>query len=259
MPPEPSALLAVLVLGGLYVRGVRTLWQRAGREHVVHRWQAASFGGGLLAIVAALESPLDNLSADLFALHMVQHLLLILVAGPLLVLGAPLAPLFWALPKASRRPLGAWWHSIAFLARPAVAFGLHSLALWLWHVPPLYDAALRSRGIHVLEHLTFLTTAVLFWWAVLHTARRSHGLSILYLFGLALESTLLGALLTFSSAPWYATHLASAPAWGLTPLEDQQFAGLIMWVPGGGVYLAAALGLFAAWFKWSSNASASSS
>ena len=259
MPAEPSALIAVVVGGALYARGVLRLWHRAGREHVVHRWQAACFGAGLLSIVVALESPLDNLSADLFALHMVQHLLLILVAGPLLVLGAPLAPLLWALPKASRRPLGSCCRRIALLARPAVAVGLHSLALWLWHLPALYDAALRSRGLHVLEHVSFLATAALLWWTVLHIARRSQGLSILYLFGMALQSTLLGALLTFSATPWYTAHLASAPAWGLTPLEDQQFAGLIMWVPGAGVYLAAALGLFAVWFRWSSNASASSS
>ena len=181
------------------------------------------------------------------------------MAGPLLVLGAPLAPLLWALPKASRRTIGLWWQRIALMARPAVAVGLHSLALWLWHLPALYDAALSSRGIHVLEHVSFLATGALSWWAILHAARRSQGLSILYLFGLALQSALLGALLTFSPAPWYTAHLASAPAWGLTPLEDQQFAGLIMWVPGAGVYLAAALGLFAAWFRWSSNASASSS
>jgi putative membrane protein len=259
MPPEPAALMGVLAAGALYARGVLTLWQRAGREHVVRRWQAACFGGGLLAIVVALESPLDTLSQDLFAVHMVQHLLLILVAGPLLVLGAPLPPLLWALPEASRRTLGSWWRTIALLARPAVAFGAHSLALWLWHLPALYDAALRSRGIHVLEHLSFLATAALFWWAVLHTAHRSQGLGILYFFAMALQSTVLGALLTFSQMPWYTAHLASAPAWGLTPLEDQQFAGLIMWVPGGGVYLAAALGLFATWFRVSSKASASSS
>jgi putative membrane protein len=255
MPPEPAALIGVLLVGALYGRGVFTLWSRAGPDHGVRRWQAACFSGGLLAIVVALESPLDKLSEALFAIHMVQHLLLILVAGPLLVLGEPLAPLLWALPAASRRSLGAAWRSLAFLGRPVVAFGAHSLALWLWHVPGLYEAALRNRGVHVLEHVSFLATAVLFWWAAVHSARLAHGLGVVYVFGLALQSTLLGALLTFSPTPWYTAHLSSTAVWGLAPQEDQQVAGLIMWVPGGSVYLAAALGLLATWLRQSTTQS----
>jgi putative membrane protein len=257
MPPEPAALIGVLVVGALYVRGVLTLWQRAGRAHGVRRWQTVCFGAGLLAIVVALESPLDTLSQELFAIHMAQHLLLILVAGPLLVLGAPVAPLLWALPEASRRTVGSWFRpSAALLTRPPVAFGAHSLALWLWHLPILYEAAIANRGVHVVEHLSFLISAVVFWWATVHSTR---AIGVLYVFGLALQSTLLGALLAFSPTPWYTAHLVSAPNWGLTPGQDQQLAGLIMWVPGSSVYLAAALGLLAAWLRDSSKASASSS
>jgi putative membrane protein len=253
MPPEPAALIGVLVVGALYARGIFILWQRAGREHGLQRRQALCYGGGLLTIVVALESPLDRFSADLFAIHMVQHLLLIVVAGPLLVLGAPIAPLLWALPPASRRRVGSWLHRAAtLLTRPALAFGLHSLALWLWHLPVLYEVALRSRGVHVLEHLSFLATAVLFWWAVIHATR---AVGVLSVFGLALQSTVLGALLVFSPTPWYTAHQASAAAWGLTAGEDQQLAGLIMWVPGGSVYLAAALGLLARWLRESTTQS----
>jgi len=258
VPPEPAALLGVLLVGALYARGVAYLWQRAGHAHGVHLWQTACFAGGLLAIVVALETPLDTLSQELFAIHMAQHLLLILVAGPLLVLGAPVAPLLWAIRQPrSRRTVASWFHpSAALLTLPQVAFATHSLALWLWHLPALYEAALSSRGVHILEHLSFLATAVLFWWAIVHAPR---AVGVLYVFGLALQSTVLGALLALSPTPWYSAHVVSAAAWGLTPGQDQQLAGLVMWVPGSSVYLAAALGLLAAWLRASSKTSASSS
>jgi cytochrome c oxidase assembly factor CtaG len=123
--------------------------------------------------------------------------------------------------------------------------------LWAWHIPALYDAALANRAVHVLEHAGFLATAALFWWAVLlgHGHRPPHGAGVLYTFGLAAQSTALGAMLTFARTPWYTSHLTSAARHGLSPLEDQQLAGLIMWVPGGLVYLGLALGLFAVWLK----------
>jgi putative membrane protein len=247
--PEPGALVAVLLSGGLYWRGVRIVWRRAGRGHVIRTWQVVCFSGALLTVLVALESPLDVLSGELFAAHMVQHLLLLVVAGPLVVLGAPLVPILWALPEPSRRGLGSWFLRISRVGRPGVAFALHSAALWAWHIPTLYDAALSNRGVHVLEHVSFLGTAVLFWWAVLDGGRVGYRYGVLYVFGLALESTVLGALLAFSPAAWYTAHAATTLAWGMTPLDDQQVAGLIMWVPGGSIYLVAALGLFATWLK----------
>ena len=247
LPPEPSAVLGVVVAGWLYAKGVRTLWSRAGRGHVVKPWQVVCFASGLLALMLALESPIDAISDQLFAVHMVQHLLLILVAGPLLVVGAPLAPILWALPRESRAPVGAF---VRRLVPPAsVALALHSAALWFWHVPPLYEAAINSRGIHVLEHLCFLVTSAMFWWSVLHRGRKSYALGAVYVLVLSFESMILGALLTFASAPWYASHLQTTAAWGLSPLEDQQLAGLIMWLPGGVIYLVSALALFGAWFR----------
>jgi putative membrane protein len=249
MPPEPGALLGVAIAALAYGRGVTRLWARAGRGRGVSSWQVAWFASGLLIVLIALESPLDGLSAALFAAHMVQHLLLILVAAPLLVLGTPVLPFLWAAPEASRRGLGALWKRLNFLEKPAVAFTLHSLALWAWHLPVLYEAALNNRVVHVLEHLSFLGTAILFWFAVLGPGRAAFGLGVLLVFALALQSTILGALLAFSPTPWYTAHLTSAARWGLSPLEDQQVAGLVMWIPGGSIYLAAALGLFAAWLK----------
>jgi putative membrane protein len=236
--PEPGALVSLIFVSALYVRGVRALWARAGRGRGVRVWQAAAFGGGILAVVVALETPLDRLSEALFSAHMVQHLMLMLLAAPLLALGSPRIALAWSLP-ATRL-----WRLIP--GRPSAAFALHVVALWAWHVPILYDAALANGAIHAAEHASFLATGVLFWWTLLH---RGYGLGVLYVFGMALQSTVLGALLTFAMAPWYTSHLGSTAAWGLTALEDQQLAGVIMWVPGGLIYLVAALALFGMWLS----------
>ena len=232
----------------LYGHGLRTVWHRAGRGRGIRRWQAACYAAGLLAILLALGSPLDEQATQLFAIHMVQHLLLILVAGPLLILGLPLAALAWAAPE-SWRPWLRVTHVAKPLARPAVAFALHSLALWSWHVPRLYDTALSQPAVHVAEHLSFLGTSVLFWWALLRTGRSTYGTGVLYVFALALQSTILGALLTFAPTVWYTGHLGTTVPYGLSAQEDQHLAGLIMWIPGGAVYLASALLLFVAWLR----------
>jgi len=178
---------------------------------------------------------------------MTQHVLLILVVAPLVVLGAPLPAFAWAIPSRSRHRLIAL-RPLRRLATMPTAFVLHSLALWIWHVPLLYDAAIQQPAVHVLEHLCFVLSAVCFWWAVLGS---SYLTGVLYVFAMALESTLLGALLTFADQPWYAAHLTTTGPYGLTPHEDQQVAGLIMWLPGGAIYLGSALALFAAWLKHS--------
>jgi putative membrane protein len=245
----------MLVLGGcliaawLYGRGLRAVWARAGAERVVNRWQAMAFAAGVLTIGIALESPLDTWATALFSVHMVQHLLLMLVAAPLVVLGMPLAVLVWGLPSEWRpqaRPLGKLAH---VLGTAPLAFGLHSLALWAWHVPLLYDEAIAFPPVHLVEHLSFALTALLFWWTLLGSGRPAGGAAVLYVFAMALQSTLLGALLTFSHQPWYTSHLNTTSAWGLAPMDDQQLAGLIMWIPGGSVYLISALALFAHWLR----------
>jgi cytochrome c oxidase assembly factor CtaG len=123
--------------------------------------------------------------------------------------------------------------------------------LWSWHVPFLFQATLESEFVHALQHASFLCSALLFWWAVIHGRQRAlgFGLAVLYLFTTALHSGLLGALLTFAKTVWYPAYLDQTKAWGLTPLEDQQIGGLIMWVPAALVYIAAALALFAGWLR----------
>ncbi len=247
---EPAILLSLGLTAWAYARGRRARQpSRAG----------LSFAAGLLVLAAALISPIDALGSALFSGHMLQHMLLILVAAPLLVLGAPLGPLLLGLPRAAQLRLGGIWQSARWLraaghalAQPFVAWSLHALVFWAWHAPGLYQAALRSELVHGLEHLSLLGTALFFWWAVLPArgARpAAQGLAVLLLFTMALQSGLLGALITFAPEAWYEAYRASTAAWGLTPLEDQQLAGASMWVASGAAYLLAALGVFAAWLN----------
>ena len=246
---DPVVVAGLLLGGWLYLRGARRLWARAGRDHGVARWRAGCWLGGMAVVAIALLSPVDGVSQALFAVHMVQHLLLILVAAPLLALGEPLVPMLFALPIRERRRIGRWWKGASALrglwhgiTRPVAAWALHVSAVVLWHLPPAYDAAARSLPVHVGEHLCFFVTALLFWWVVLDRRSRHRlgtGAAIFYLFTAALASTLLGAAITLAPRPWYTAHWGTTTAWGLTPLEDQQLAGLIMWVPAGLVYLVA--------------------
>ena len=247
-----------LLLGGtaLYAAGLRALWRRAGPGRGVDAWQAAAFAGGQLALVAALVSPFDALGSLLFSAHMVQHEILMVVAAPLLIIGRPLAVWAWGLPprwragagRAARLPpvAGCW----RLATHPAVAWALHGVVLWAWHLPAFFEAALADAALHTLQHTSFFVTALLFWWAPLGSAsRRRQGASMFYLFSTMVHTAALGALLTLSPALWYPSYAATAPAFGLDPLEDQQLGGLIMWVPAGLAYLAAGLALAARWLR----------
>jgi putative membrane protein len=253
---DPAIILGLAFVALLYARGARALWARAGVSRGIRRWQAAAFAAGVIALFIALVSPIDSLGTTLFSAHMIQHLLLMQVAAPLLVLGAPPLALLWALPRSWRRALGASWRRLPRLQRfwrrlttPAIALLIHAAALWLWHVPGMYDAALRYESLHVAEHASFLGSALLFWWVLLHgRARRlGYGAAFAAIFVVMMQSGVLGALMTFSGVPWYSSHLGGSVLWGLTPLEDQQLAGVIMWVPGNLLYLIPALALLAAW------------
>jgi cytochrome c oxidase assembly factor CtaG len=249
----PLLLLGLGALALVYARAVRSLWRAAGKGRGLPVWRTAAFVGGLLLLAVALLSPLDALGGALFSAHMVQHVLLMMAAAPLLALGAPAHLWLWALPLAGRRGLARWWgrqpalrYALHWLHLPLVVWLASALTMWLWHIPAWYEAALQDETVHVLEHITFLGSAWLFWGLVLRPWRRSvlaEGTPILLLFTTALHSGILGALITFAPAPWYASYTATTAAWGLTPLADQQLAGVIMWVPGGMVYLGATLAL----------------
>ena len=255
---DPGAVLEAWLLGSLalsgtlYVAGLLRVWTRAGVGHGVRPREAAAFGLGWAALAAALASPIDAWGARLFSAHMLQHELLMVVAAPLLVLGRPFGAWLFGLPAAWRRSIGAatrragWRRVWRALTGPLAAWSLHAAALWGWHVPRLFDAALAAPGLHALQHLSFLFTALLFWWAVLGPqARRQPGAALLSLFTTMLHTAALGALLALSEVPWYAAYALTAPASGWEPLADQQLGGLIMWVPAGTGYVAAALAIAA--------------
>jgi putative membrane protein len=248
---NPTVALGLALLALAYLRGLLALWGQAGYGRGVRPWRAAAFAGGIIALLIALVSPLDALGAALFTGHMAQHMLLTLVAAPLLALGAPLVPLLWALPRPLRRGLPgqglAAWRILSSL--PA-AWALHAAALWLWHLPGFYQAALHNQLIHAAEHACFLGTAGLFWWALLQPAGAArYGVRVLALFTFMVQSSFLGALLLAARAPWYGEYAPQSGRWGLTPLEDQQLAGLIMTLPSDAIYLLAALTLFALWLR----------
>ena len=258
---EPGIVAPLVVGGFLYGRGLRLLWD----EHIgrgVRVWEALCFGAGWLVTAIALLSPVHELSEQLFSIHMVQHELLMVVAAPLLVLGRPLVPMLWAFPSRARRTIGratqrpAWRVCWRCITRPTVAFVIHGSAIWIWHAPALYQATLTSDFVHALQHASFFGTALLFWWTIVQghapggrSRAMSFGTAVLLLFGTALHSGALGALLTFSRTLWYPAYGTSAASWGLTPLEDQQLAGLIMWIPASFAYLIGALLLFAGWLQ----------
>jgi cytochrome c oxidase assembly factor CtaG len=144
----------------------------------------------------------------------------------------------------------AWRRSWAVLARPLSAWSLHAIALWGWHLPAAFDAALARPGVHVLQHLSFFATALLFWWTtVAATTRRAQGFALASLFTTMAHTAALGALMALSPLLWYAPYAATSAALGVDPLEDQQLGGLIMWIPAGLAYLAAALGIASRWLR----------
>ena len=251
---EPWVVTCLLASAALYAIGLRRLWGRAGPGRGVSASQAGAFTGGWFALAVALVSPVDPLGARLFSAHMLQHELLMVVAAPLMVVGKPLAVWVWALPPPWRRGIGAFFHRPAWrlpwlmLTSPLGAWTVHALALWLWHVPALFDAAIANQALHTLQHFSFLFTALLFWWSVLGQAERAaQGTAMLYLFTTMVHSNALGALLTLSPFVWYPTYLQSAPALGIPALQDQQLGGLVMWIPAGSAYFVTGLVLAMRW------------
>jgi putative membrane protein len=247
-----AVAVPLLLAGGLYCRGLHRAWRRAGPWRGVRRTEALAFGAGLLVLAVMLVLPLHALGRLHFAPHMLEHGLLTMMAAPLLAAGRPGVPYLLGLPWSWRARVGRFLangRSRRFLRRlvhPGVAWALHGGALWLWHAPPLFEAALESEAVHYLQHLTLLITALLFWTSLLprRADAKARIVAVFSLFTTSIHATLLGALLTLSPTVWYASYAGESG--GLSALEDQQLAGLIMWVPFGVVYVAAALALLAA-------------
>jgi cytochrome c oxidase assembly factor CtaG len=254
---EPGSIIALVITGWLYGRGVRRAWKSSGIDRGIRRWQVGCFAAGWLTLFVALVSPLHPWGQVLFSVHMIQHELLMLFAAPLLVLSSPLVaflrafPTQWAARLARLSNSLTWQRIWGTVSNPLVAWLIHGVVLWAWHAPALFQATLHNDWIHALQHVSFLGSALLFWWALIHcrSTAMSYGAAVLYLFTTAIHTGLLGALLTFAGRPWYPDYAATTHEWGLTPLEDQQLGGLIMWVPACTVYIVAGLALFAMWMR----------
>lgn len=252
-----NALTAIClsVLAILYLTGLLRLRRTTGGRQTIRTWQSVAFFTGLASAAVALLSPLDRWSDILFSAHMAQHEVLMLLSAPLMVAGRPFIATMWGLSSRAREsvaaalrhpPLVRAWER---LTGPVTVLILHAVILWVWHVPFLFEAALRSEPVHVIQHLGFFLTAALFWWALIHGryGRLGYGVGVLYVFATAMHTQILGALLTFGTRIWYPTHAARTVAAGMNAVDDQQLAGVLMWIPFGVVFLFIGLALFAAW------------
>ncbi len=217
-------------------------------------WQVLSYYGGLLAVAVALLGPLDTFNDELFFMHMLQHLALMQVAAPLILLGRPVQLALKAISvKRSgpilktvlrRRPVRT---ALTLITTPLFAVLAYNANLVSWHVPGFYDAALRSDAIHEIEHLLFFGFALLFWWPIIDPVPRHHKMekhwAIAAIFVTMVVGIGIGAILTLAPSVIYPFYLGTDKPWGLTPLADQQIGGLIMWVGGGFLYMLVLIGL----------------
>jgi cytochrome c oxidase assembly factor CtaG len=243
---EPWVAVPLGLAAATYARGWLPLHRRA--PHRFGAGRLATFLAGLAALVVALESPLHALGASLLQAHMAQHLLLMMVAPPLLLLGAPLLPILKGLPRDIVRawlvPLLAWPPLVRLgraIVHPAVAWVLFVGSTWAWHMPSLYERALASENWHYAQHAFFLSTALAFWWPVVQPwpSRRVWPAWALipYLVLADLQNTVLSAWLAFSDRVIYPAYEAAPRLWGISALADQAAAGAIMWVPGSLAFL----------------------
>lgn len=245
---EPLALGPPLLATAVYLAGVRKIWRACGAGRGVRRWEVGAFLAGQATLLAALVSPLDRLSDLLFSAHMTQHELLLVVAPPLVVLGRPVVPLLTLLPELAwigvrlRRP----WRVVG---SPVFAVVVHGLAVWLWHVPALFEATLRDELVHAAQHATFFGSAALFWWTLLRGrwGRAGYGVAVLFVFATAAHTSVLGALLTVVARVVYPSYVERALSVEVSPLDDQVLAGLVMWIPASAASLLAALALAFVW------------
>ena len=252
---DPQVILGLALTGVVYLAGLRELARRGKLWRVVRRRHAISFALGLLTLAVALLSPLDTYDTRLFSVHMVQHLVLLELVPPLLLLGKPIPVLLVGLPRGLIRSVARahrrtpWLHRLTgWLTSPLVAWPLFVGDLLFWHMPALYQSTLINTGVHLLEHVCFLGAALLFWWVVIEPQpgrpRLHMGARLLHAVTAMLPMNLLGAVYTFSGVLWYPFYATQGSLWGWAPLDDQRLGGIIMWLPGSLFFMAAGSILF---------------
>jgi putative membrane protein len=245
---HPSVLLGTGLLGALYAYGIGP-WRRARGLPPAEPWRIACFAGSLLVLLGSLNGPIHDLSDYyLFSVHMAQHLLLTLVFPPLFILGLP----GWLVePLLRPAPVRA---VARVLTHPLVAAGLFTVTIAMWHLSSWYDLMMRDHEVHIATHLMFMVTATLLWWPVMSPVpeilpRLGYGLGMLYLFLVGIPMQIVAALIALSKDVLYPWYSVAPRTWGLSPLDDQQLGGLLMWVPAN-LYLFLAMGvLFLIWAR----------
>ena len=254
-----EVLLPIILLGVVQFIGWRRLRQR-GVQRFANGWRLASYMTGLVVVILALLSPVDVLGGQLFFMHMIQHLLLVMVAPPLLWLAGPFATGLWAFPRPLRIQIGGWFQQegklrrlLRMTIRPGLSWILFVGVLFSWHDPSAYSLAQGNGWIHDLEHISFFGTAMLFWWRVVGAGPHIHGKNSLlsrigYVLAVVPPNMFLGVAISLAESPIYPYYLSVPRLYGISIMDDQTIAGLIMWIPGSMMYIIAALVLAARLF-----------
>lgn len=243
-----DALLGMALVLGAYLLGVGPLRERHNLADSVDSRQVATFTAGMMVVFFALTSPLHILSERfLFSMHMVQHVLLTLIAPPLLVLGTPA----WLI-RPMLRPNWAF-RAARLLTHPIAAIALFNIIFSIWHIPALYNSSLNSEAFHALEHIMMVATAMLMWWPLASNMpelpRLNYPLQLGYLFALSVAQIIVFAIITFAEEPIYEFYVNAPRIWGLSPLLDQQLGGIIMKVGSGIYFLTLLIIIFFKWFN----------
>jgi len=252
---DPLVTLPVLLVGAAYLWAVRSV-DRAHPGNLVPWSRVAAFLAGLAVIEIALQSIIERYDTTLFSVHMVQHILLTLVAPPLLVLGAPITlALRVARPDVRRKVILPILHSrlLRFLSFPVVAWLLFASVMWGTHFSPVFNESLEQPLVHQLEHLAYLTAGLLFWWPAVGVDpspwRMPHPLRAMYLFLQMPQNTFLALAIYSATAPLYPHYAAIRLPWGPDPLADQQIAGGLMWIVGDIVFIVAIVLTVVGWMR----------
>jgi putative membrane protein len=256
---DPFMLLALVFASGAYAAGTVRIWQRVGRGRVVRRGHVAAWSVAMVALAVAFSGPVETLAAASLSGHMIQHMILSLVAAPLLAVAGPVLPMLQGLPHRLRRP-AARAHARARPLRRITegglwvvgVVGLYAASAWLWHLPGPYQLAMRNDLVHALEHATMLGAATLLWWTIAQSGRRSafgYGTGIAVVFVAALQHASLGAVLSLAPSALYPAYKSAAGIGTFTVLEDQQFAGVIMAAPSKLLHGVVVAVLVVAWLR----------
>ena len=256
--------LSVMVLGAVtccYTIGVFRLAHRRGVTARDLR-RIAAFLGGSAIVLAAMGPPLAAYGEQLFSMHMIQHMMLIIAAAPLIAWSRPKVMFLRALPKETRANIGRSARRLRLdrfmhpLRDPILVWIAFCAGFVFWHTPGPYALAMRYESLGLLEHITFLLTSLAFWMVIFRSSMRGgpgYGAKLLFVLTAAALTDLPGALMVFAPRPLYPEHAAGVAGWGLTLMQDQEIAGLVMWIPGGLAYLLVAAWLFVAWLREAEN------